>query len=168
MASPLDRWFAVLGTRPGWACFGALEGDRLVGTGAAHIESCSLLAQLGRVVVHGFLDPLAPAYRAADLVVCRAGAMTTAELCAWGKASVLVPLPSAAADHQMVNARALEAAGATVVLPEKELTHVRLAQVVGGLLRDANRLAALAGNARARGRPSAARDIATRILTLNS
>jgi len=45
--------------------------------------------------------------------------MTTAELCAWAKASVLVPLPSAAADHQTVNARALEAAGAAVVLPEK-------------------------------------------------
>jgi UDP-N-acetylglucosamine--N-acetylmuramyl-(pentapeptide) pyrophosphoryl-undecaprenol N-acetylglucosamine transferase len=114
------------------------------------------------------LDPLAPAYRAADLVVCRSGAMTTAELCAWGKASVLVPLPAAAADHQMVNARALEGAGAAVVLPESELTHVRLAQLVGSLIRDTKRLAALAGNARERGRPSAARDIATRILTLNS
>ncbi len=138
------------------------------GTGAAQIESCSLLAQPGRVVVHGFIDPLAPAYRAADLVVCRAGAMTTAELCAWGKPSVLVPLPSAAADHQMVNARTLQAAGAAVLLPESELSHVRLGQVVGGLLRDANRLAALADHARERGRPSAARDIATRILTLHS
>jgi len=176
---PARRTLLVFGGSQGaralnYALAAALEHGLLAdvnviwGTGAAHIESCSLLAQPGRVVVHGFLDPLAPAYRAADLVVCRAGAMTTAELCAWGKPSVLVPLPSAAADHQTVNARALEAAGAAVVLPEKELTHVRLAQVVGGLLRDANRLTALAGNALARGRPTAARDIATRILTLNS
>src|SRR6266704_1315274 len=47
------------------------------GTGAAHVESCSVLAQPGRVAVQGFFDPLVPAYRAADLVVCRAGAMTT-------------------------------------------------------------------------------------------
>jgi UDP-N-acetylglucosamine--N-acetylmuramyl-(pentapeptide) pyrophosphoryl-undecaprenol N-acetylglucosamine transferase len=138
------------------------------GAGAAHVESCALLAQPGRVVVQGFFDPMSPAYRAADLVVCRAGAMTTAELCAWGKASLLVPLPTAAADHQMVNARALEAAAAAVVLPEQELTHVRLAQLVGELLSDPKRLTALADHARGRGRPTAARDIATRILSLVS
>src|SRR5207245_9462813 len=67
----------------------------------------ALPISLGRVVVRGFLDPIALAYRSADLVVSRAGAMTVAELCAWGKPSVLVPLPSAAADHQTSNARAL-------------------------------------------------------------
>ena len=138
------------------------------GTGAAHVEACGVLAQPGRVVVRGFFDPMTDAYRAADLVVSRSGAMTTAELCAWGKPSVLVPLPTAAADHQMVNARALAAAGAAVVLPEDELTHARLAQLVAGLIRDRARLAALAGHARERGRPSAARDIATRILALDS
>ena len=138
------------------------------GTGAAHVEACGVLAQPGRVVVRGFFDPMTDAYRAADLVVSRSGAMTTAELCAWGKPSVLVPLPTAAADHQMVNARALAAAGAAVVLPEHELTHVRFAQLVGALIRDRTRLASLAGHARERGRPSAARDIATRILALDS
>ena len=70
---------------------------------------------------------MTPAYRAADLVVCRAGAMTVAELCAWGKASVLVPLPTAAADHQTYNARALADVGAAVLLPESELTPESLA-----------------------------------------
>jgi UDP-N-acetylglucosamine--N-acetylmuramyl-(pentapeptide) pyrophosphoryl-undecaprenol N-acetylglucosamine transferase len=152
---PARRTLLVFGGSQGaralnYALAAALEHGLLTdvnviwGTGAAHIESCSLLAQPGRVVVHGFLDPMAPAYRAADLVVCRSGAMTTAELCAWGKPTVLVPLPTAAADHQMINARALEAAGAALVLPENELTHVRLAQVAGGLLRDPDRLATLA------------------------
>ena len=73
-------------------------------------------------------------YRAADLVVCRAGAMTVAELCAWGKASVLVPLPTAAADHQTYNARALADIGAAMLLPESELTPDSLAGVVLGVL----------------------------------
>src|SRR6266705_1458763 len=182
------RAFGLETGRPTLLVFGGSQGARAInyavaaalerrtlsdvnvlwGTGAAHQPALASYAVPGRVVVQGFFDPMAAAYRAADLVVCRAGAMTTAELCAWGKPSVLVPLPSAAADHQTVNARALAAAGAAVVLPENELTHVRLAQVVGGLLRDSNRLTALAGNARARGRPTAARDIATRILMLNS
>ncbi len=138
------------------------------GTGATQLENCAGHAQPGRVVVQGFFDPMTTVYRAADLVVSRAGAMTTAELCAWGKPSVLVPLPSAAADHQMINARALEAAGAAMVVPEAELTHVRLAQVIAGLIKDSARLTALAARARERGRPHAARDIATRILTLVS
>jgi UDP-N-acetylglucosamine--N-acetylmuramyl-(pentapeptide) pyrophosphoryl-undecaprenol N-acetylglucosamine transferase len=86
------------------------------GTGTSHVERYAPLAQPGRVVVRGFLDPMATAYRAADVVVCRAGAMTVAEVCAWGLPSVLVPLPTAAADHQLANARALAAAGAAVVL----------------------------------------------------
>jgi UDP-N-acetylglucosamine--N-acetylmuramyl-(pentapeptide) pyrophosphoryl-undecaprenol N-acetylglucosamine transferase len=116
--------------------------------------------------VHAFLDPMAPAYRAADLVVCRAGAMTTAELCAWGKASVLVPLPTAAADHQARNARALADAGAAVVLPERDLTGETLAGAVHDVLARPERLAALASAARGRGRPEAAGEIVSKILTL--
>ena len=58
-----------------------------------------------------FLDPMADAYAVADLVVGRAGMMTCAELCAWGLPSLLIPLPTAAADHQTANARALEKLG---------------------------------------------------------
>jgi UDP-N-acetylglucosamine--N-acetylmuramyl-(pentapeptide) pyrophosphoryl-undecaprenol N-acetylglucosamine transferase len=117
-------------------------------------------------VVQGYFDPMARAYLAADLTVCRAGAMTTAELCAWGKASVLVPLPTATADHQTFNARALVADGAAVLLPEAGLSAATFATTVGGLLRDGPRLAALAAAARARGRPNAAADIVSKILTL--
>src|SRR3989441_247676 len=90
----------------------------------------------------------------------------TAELCAWGKPSVLVPLPTAAAGHQTFNARALAAAGAAVLLPEEQLAAQGFAQLVRELVRDEQRLASLAARARERGHPDAARDIVLRILTL--
>ena len=70
--------------------------------------------ETARVRVRPYLSPIADAYAASDLVLARAGAMTTAELCAWGLPMVLVPLPTAAADHQTANARALAAAGAAI------------------------------------------------------
>jgi len=142
------------------------EINVLWGTGAAHAAALASYAVPGRVVVQGFFDPMTPAYRAADLVVCRAGAMTIAELCAWGKPSVLVPLPSAAAGHQTFNARALAAAGAAVLLPEEQLAAQRFAQLVRELVSDEQRLASLAARARERGHPDAAREIVSRILTL--
>ena len=138
------------------------------GTGDAHFAAHAALAQPGHVVVRGFFDPMTMVYRAADLVVCRAGAMTVAEVCAWGKPSVLVPLPTAAADHQTVNARALAAAGASVYLPESDLSADSLAHVITGLLGDPARLTSLASVARTRGRPDATRDIVSKMLTLVS
>src|SRR5207237_3357064 len=88
----------------------------------------------GRVLIRGFFDPMTIPYRAADVVVARAGAMTVAELCAWGKPSILIPLPSAAADHQAHNARALAAAGAAIHLAAADLTPYALADQVGRLL----------------------------------
>ena len=146
---------------------GALAGVNVLwGTGEAHAAACAAHAAPGRVAVRGFLDPIATAYRAADLVVCRAGAMTTAELCAWGKPSVLVPLPTAAADHQTHNARTLAAAGAAVHLPERDVTGDGLGHLITDLLAAPDRLAALARAARARGRPDSARQILSKILTL--
>lgn len=143
-----------------------LDGVNLIwGTGAAHAERFAPLAGPG-VVVRGFLDPMATAYRAADLVVCRAGAMTIAEVCAWGKPSVLVPLPTAAADHQTRNAVALDAAGAAVHVPERELTAEKFAQVTRALLADRARLESLERAARGRGRPHATRDMVSSIVTL--
>jgi UDP-N-acetylglucosamine--N-acetylmuramyl-(pentapeptide) pyrophosphoryl-undecaprenol N-acetylglucosamine transferase len=136
------------------------------GTGTGSAAALAQCAEPGRVVVRGFFDPMTTVYRAADLVVCRAGAMTVAELCAWGKASVLVPLPSAAADHQTYNARALADAGAAVLLPERDLTSDSLAVIVTELLGDPERLASLSTGARDRGHPDAARAIASTILTL--
>lgn len=145
----------------------ALGGVNVLwGTGESHAATYAERAQPGRVAVRGFFDPMAVAYRAADLVVCRAGAMTTAELCAWGKPSVLVPLPSAAADHQSRNASTLATAGAAVHLAERDVTSEELSRLVTGLLADPDRLEALARAARERGRPHAAREIVSRLLTL--
>ncbi|MBW8768725.1 MAG: UDP-N-acetylglucosamine--N-acetylmuramyl-(pentapeptide) pyrophosphoryl-undecaprenol N-acetylglucosamine transferase [Gemmatimonadetes bacterium] len=120
----------------------------------------------GRVRVQEYLSPIADAYAAADLALARAGAMTTAELFAWGIPPILVPLPTAAADHQTHNARALAAAGAAVLLVQSELTVDRLDAAVRALLEDPAAMARLAAGASARARPDAAETIARRILTL--
>jgi UDP-N-acetylglucosamine--N-acetylmuramyl-(pentapeptide) pyrophosphoryl-undecaprenol N-acetylglucosamine transferase len=118
----------------------------------------------GRVRVVPYLAPIADAYAAADLALTRAGAISIAELCAWGIPPILVPLPTAAADHQTHNARTLADAGAAVHLPQGELTAARLDAVVRELVEDPARLARLAEAARARGRPDAVDRIAERIL----
>lgn len=99
-------------------------------------------------------------YAAADLVVCRAGAMTVAELALAGVPAVLVPLPGAPGDHQSANARALLAAGAAVVLPDAECQGDRLAELADGLLDDPATLAAMGGAARGLGRADAAAAVA--------
>lgn len=144
-----------------------LDGVSVIwGTGEAHAARFAALARAGRVIVRGFLDPMATAYRAADVIVCRGGAMTVAEVCAWGKASIVVPLPTAAADHQTVNARALAAAGAGLHLAERDLNPASLARTVLGVLGDPARLASLAAAATLRGRPLATQEIVSTILTL--
>jgi UDP-N-acetylglucosamine--N-acetylmuramyl-(pentapeptide) pyrophosphoryl-undecaprenol N-acetylglucosamine transferase len=120
----------------------------------------------GRVRVREYLSPIANAYGAADLALVRAGAMTTAELFAWEIPAVLVPLPTAAADHQSVNARTLEAAGAAINLPQAALTVDRLDEIIRGLSRDPAAMAKLAAGAKTRARPDAAETIARRILGL--
>ena len=176
----------LLPTRPTLLVFGGSQGARAInyavagalerrlldevnvvwGTGTAHIPALGRYAVAGRVVVQGFFDPMAPVYRAADLVVSRAGAMTVAELCAWGKPSILVPLPTAAADHQTHNAAALAEAGAAIQLAEARLTPYTLAQEVTALVSDRARLESLGTLARGRGHPDAAREIVSKILTL--
>lgn len=111
-----------------------------------------------------YLNPIAEAYATADLALVRGGMMGTSELCAWGIPSVIVPLPSAANDHQTANARVLEAAGAAVCLPQAELSVERLEREVGALLGDPARLAAMAAAAKGRGRPQAAAEIARHVV----
>jgi len=137
------------------------------GTGTAHEARYAPLAVPGRIVVRGFFDPIATAYAAADLVVARAGAMTVSELCAWGKPNILVPLPTAAADHQTSNARALADAGASVLLREPELTPESFARAITGLAADPRRLSELGAAALKRGRPNAARTIVGKVLELS-
>src|SRR6476469_4415190 len=131
---------------------------------ASYAEFASLDA--ARVKVREYLSPIADAYAATDLALVRAGAMTTAELFAWEIPAVLVPLPTAAADHQSVNARTLEAAEAAIHLPQAELTTDRLDATIRSLVDDPAAMARLAAGARARARPDAAETIARRILAL--
>ena len=157
-----------------YAVAGALEHGHLGrvnliwGTGAANYPDLAGYNRSGRVVVEGFFDPMAPLYRAADLVVCRAGAVTIAEVCAWGKASVLIPLPTAAANHQLENARAMAAAGAAVLLEESGLSPQTLARTIDDLVSDGRRCESLATAARGRGHPDASRNVVSQLLTLLS
>ena len=120
----------------------------------------------GSVRVREYLSPIADAYAATDLALVRAGAMTTAELFAWEIPAILVPLPTAAADHQSVNARTLEAAGAAINLPQSALNVDTLSAAVNGLLSDPAAMSRLKSGAAARARPDAAETIARRILAL--
>jgi len=105
-----------------------------------------------------FIDDMAKTYAWADLVICRAGALTIAELSAAGIASVLVPFPHAVDDHQTHNARYLSENGAAVLLPQTEMTPAKLAQLIGSFTRDT--LLAMAQRARALGKPQATATVA--------
>jgi UDP-N-acetylglucosamine--N-acetylmuramyl-(pentapeptide) pyrophosphoryl-undecaprenol N-acetylglucosamine transferase len=131
---------------------------------ASYAEFASLDG--GNVRVREYLSPIAEAYAATDVALARAGAMTTSELFAWRIPGVLVPLPTAAADHQTANARTLEAAGAAINLPQAELTADRLDDTIRSLLADPAAMARLGEGAAARARPHAAETIARRILAL--
>lgn len=126
-------------------------------TGDADAEATR--AQYGRLGIDADVQPffgdMALAYRAADLALCRAGATTIAELLAVGVPAILVPYPYAADDHQRRNAEAVVAAGAGVLILDRELTSERLARELGGLLRDGARLREMAAAARTMGRPRA-------------
>lgn len=105
------------------------------------------------------------AYNASDLVVCRAGASTCSELMLTGSPSLLIPSPNVAEDHQTLNARSLEKAGAAHILPETELRD-RFRDLVTSLLDDEARLVRMGREARRLARPDAARDIARDVLEL--
>jgi UDP-N-acetylglucosamine--N-acetylmuramyl-(pentapeptide) pyrophosphoryl-undecaprenol N-acetylglucosamine transferase len=148
---------------------GRLDGVTLCwGTGAGNWAAYAKYHDPPRRLVRPFWDPIAQAYAAADLAVARAGAMTTAELCAYGLPAMLIPLPTAAADHQTRNAEALAAAGAAAHLPEASLSAERLLAGIQELLMVPSRLAEMGARARARGRPDSARKIAEAVVALMS
>ena len=107
-----------------------------------------------------FIDDMAQAYAQADLLVCRAGATTIAELTVCKKPAILVPFPYAADDHQTVNAHSLVISGAAILLPERDLTGAKLAAELRGLEQDRERLRRMARQSGLLGRPQAAREIA--------
>lgn len=152
-----------------WLDQGGPQGaDLLWVTGRGTYEQFAARHRPPAVQVIDFLDPMADGYAVADVVVSRAGMITVAELCAWGLPSVLIPLPTAAADHQTHNARVLAEAGASTLIVQAELTAGTLARAIGSLLGDRARRDAMAARALARGRPNAAADIVSKILTLAS
>jgi len=128
--------------------------------GERHLDS--LRAAYASAGVEGellpFIDNMAERYAEADVVLCRAGALTVAELAAVGVASILVPYPYAVDDHQSGNAHFLADRDAAVLLPQMKLSASRLAELLQGLGRDA--LGRMAGAAREAARPDAAEAVA--------
>jgi UDP-N-acetylglucosamine--N-acetylmuramyl-(pentapeptide) pyrophosphoryl-undecaprenol N-acetylglucosamine transferase len=119
----------------------------------ARYQSCGVAAE-----VVPFIDDMAGRYADTDLIVCRAGATTVAEIAAAGIASVLVPYPYSVDDHQTTNARFLADRGAALLIPQGELTAQRLAEVFSTFTRE--RLLAMAQAARSAGKPEATRSVA--------
>jgi UDP-N-acetylglucosamine--N-acetylmuramyl-(pentapeptide) pyrophosphoryl-undecaprenol N-acetylglucosamine transferase len=148
-----------------WVVRGLPDGVQLIwATGKAHFDRHAP-RESARVRVRPYLSPIADAYAASDMAITRSGAMTTAELAAWQIPPILVPLPTAAADHQTVNAKALAAAGAARWIRQDELTTDRLDALVRELIATPGALASLADRELERARPKAAEDIARRILS---
>ena len=111
-----------------------------------------------------FIDDMAHRYAEADLVICRAGAVTVAELAAGGVASVLVPFPHAVDDHQTANGRFLADRGAAMLVQQRDLTPQKLAALISSL--DRRRLLEMAAKARELGKPDAAKQVARRCMEL--
>ncbi|MEO5761519.1 MAG: undecaprenyldiphospho-muramoylpentapeptide beta-N-acetylglucosaminyltransferase [Vicinamibacteria bacterium] len=163
-------------------CFGGSQGSRILSealikalrdlpgeetlaivhqTGLAEFEkvrkSYRDAERRGRIIP--FIDDMSEAFGEADLILCRAGATTIAELKVAGKASILVPLASAADDHQTANAKALVAEGASVMISEANLE--TLGAVISNLVKDPARLRAMEDRARSLGKPDAAARVAS-------
>jgi len=174
--------FGVSGSKPVVLVVGGSQGALPINRAVASwvesgaSEPCQVLWVTGRgsysdfkrhhrppgVQVFDFLDPMAPGYAVADLAMTRAGMMTIAELCAWGIPSILVPLPTAAADHQTANARAMEQAGASKVLLQAELSGERIDREVHDLFGHAEKLGSMREAAQKRAKPDALESILTR------
>lgn len=126
-------------------------------------EQAEVLASYERLGIQAqvvaFIDDMRKAYGEADLVVCRAGAMTIAELTVLGKPSILVPYPYAADDHQRANAEVLVQGGAARMVLDAELTPERVGEEIGTLLFDHGRLTAMAHAAASLGKPDATRAV---------
>ena len=172
------RRFALGGNDPCVLVFGGSQGARSINNAAVEAfdgagfrvlhaagerDLPSLRSPGPHYDLRGFITDFREAILASDLVVARSGG-SIFEVAAHGRPMVLIPYPYAAADHQAANARFFQDAGAAVVIPDGELTADRLRQVVGDLLADPDRLAAMGRAAAALARPDAARDIAAEVL----
>jgi len=136
-------------------------GERWIEAGRASYAQAGVRAD-----VRPFIEDMSEAYGWADLVVCRAGALTVSELAATGVGAVLVPFPGAVDDHQAVNAQYLVREGAAVLIPDRELTEERLAAELQRLCAGRGKLLAMAERARLLARPRAADELAASCLEL--
>jgi UDP-N-acetylglucosamine--N-acetylmuramyl-(pentapeptide) pyrophosphoryl-undecaprenol N-acetylglucosamine transferase len=124
--------------------------------------------QLGfKSMVEPFIYRMADAYAAADMVICRAGATTLAEITAMGKAAVLIPYPHAASNHQEFNARKLEDMGAAIVIPEKQLNGENLSKAIRELYENSERRGRIQKASKAIGRMDAAEKIVDIAMSLS-
>lgn len=137
-------------------------------TGGADFESVQQAVRPfgDRVRVFAFISDMESAYRASTLAVARAGALTLAELTVCGLPSILVPYPFAAANHQETNARALEAAGAVLVILQRDLTPRRLSEMIYDLMKDGEKRVGMAEAALQAAFPKATQEIVHSILSL--
>jgi len=110
-----------------------------------------------------FINNMANAYKLSDLIICRSGALTIAEITVCGKPSILVPFPSAAGNHQSKNAQALVNAGAARILIEKSLNHKDFYHSIMNLIHDNNELEKMSIASKALGLPNATHDIVNHI-----
>jgi len=132
-------------------------------TGVSHYAATAALYQshnLGLDKVMPYIEDMAGAYAWADIVLCRSGALTISELCVVGVASMLVPYPYAADDHQTANAKYLCESGGALLIPQQELTVSRIVELLCLFDKDRNRLLDMAICARSRALPHATEDIA--------
>jgi UDP-N-acetylglucosamine--N-acetylmuramyl-(pentapeptide) pyrophosphoryl-undecaprenol N-acetylglucosamine transferase len=130
-------------------------GEKELAATQAGYESAGLPAE-----VSAFITDMPRAFADADLVVCRSGASTVAEITAAGKPVIFIPFPRAADDHQTKNAQALEKAGAAILIPQSQLNSHVLAKQITSLLQDRNRLAAMSVASKRLAHPNAGHEIA--------
>lgn len=135
-------------------------------SGAQHLDSLRAAYAAAGVEAKtlAFIEDMASAYAEADLVICRAGATTIAEIAAAGVASVVIPYPHAVDDHQTSNARFLAEAGAAVLLPQQDLSAERVADLIARF--DRERLCEMAKRARSFGKPGATEAVAKACMEL--
>jgi UDP-N-acetylglucosamine--N-acetylmuramyl-(pentapeptide) pyrophosphoryl-undecaprenol N-acetylglucosamine transferase len=131
------------------------SGERWIEAARRHYAEAGITARL-----QPFIDDMAAAYGWADLVICRAGALTVSELAAAGVGAILVPFPAATDDHQTHNAAFLVNDGAAVMIAERELSAERLSAELLRLCSGRGRLLAMAERARALARPRAVQELA--------
>ncbi len=146
----------------------ALEIDVRHQTGVKGLEAAQRhYREAGRTgQLQAFIDDIAAAYEWADLVICRAGALTVSELAAAGVASILVPFPAATDDHQTRNAAVLVDVGAAIMIPQRELSAERLAEELGRLCAGRGKLLSMAERARQLAKPNATSDLADACVAL--